>query len=380
MSPRQTTARLVGLLGVLLSCAAGSAQTSGTAGPVVSEARRREVLQAADALTSETLAEVLRRAEAGDVEAQVLAGIAFVDGKGAPKDVNRAIRWLQPAAEKSHPIAQNMLGNLCNDGAGLPRDPVAAVEWYTKAAAQGYAQAQSNLGWAHFDGRGVPANPVEAIRLFRLAAEQGNENGQTSLGYAFAVGKGVEKNPREAAGWYRKAAEQGNATAQLHLALAYISGEGVRKDKAEAETWLGRSSRQGNAIGSFQLALLNLEKPGPGRLDPLSTGVAIEKFELTAEQGYSLGAFALGEMFAGRLAKYHVNEDRLVACTWYTVASRLAGQGEWERLQPEQVAAMRKDLPGRIDKIRKRLAPSQQAACEDGASHWLAEHSLRRRD
>jgi TPR repeat protein len=220
----------------------------------------------------------------------------------------------------------------------------------------------------------VQANPLEAIRLFRLAAEQGNENGQTYLGYAYAVGRGVEKDPREAAWWYRKAAEQGNSTAQLHLAIAHLVGEGVHKDKAEAETWLERSSQQGNAIGSFQLALLNLEKPGPGRLDPLSTRVAIEKFALAAEQGYSLGAFALGEVFTGRLAKYHVNEDKLVACKWYTIASRLEGQGDWERLQPEQVAAMRKDLPGRIEKVRKSLGPTQKAECEAGASDWVRGH------
>ena len=69
---------------------AATAQSSGTSAPVVTEARRREILQAAGTLTSETFADVLRRAEAGEVEAQVLAGIALSDGKVIPKDIDRA--------------------------------------------------------------------------------------------------------------------------------------------------------------------------------------------------------------------------------------------------------------------------------------------------
>jgi len=40
------------------------------------------------------------------------------------------------AAERSHPIAQNMLGTLHNAGTAVPQDPQKAVEWDTKAAAQ----------------------------------------------------------------------------------------------------------------------------------------------------------------------------------------------------------------------------------------------------
>lgn len=357
-----------------------TAQALAAPTPVVTEARRREILQAARSLTAESFADVLRKAEAGEVEAQVLAGIALQDGEVVPKDVETSTRWIRAAAESGHPIAQNMLGNMHSSGTGMPRDPGTAVEWYAKAAAQGYAQAQRNLGWRYVQGEGVAANPVEGVRLFRVAAEQGNVGGQVALGWAYQVGKGVEKNPREAEAWYLKAAEQGDSAAQLDLGLAYERGEGVRKDKAEAERWYMKSSEQGNAIGSFQLGWLYLSKPGPGRTDALATYSAVKYLKLSAEQGYPVAAFVVGEIFSGRMFKYHVETDNLEACTWYVIASSLDKQGRWAELQPEAVAAMRKDLPGRIAKTRKSLGATEYAECERRASDWITAHPQQRQD
>jgi len=360
--------------------AAATTQTPGTSVPVLTEAKRREINQAAERLTSETFADVLRRAEGGDVEAQVLAGIALKDGKVVPKNVDRALYWTRMAAEKSHPMAQNILGNLYRDGLGMPEDSQKAVEWYTKAAAQGYAQGQSNLGVAYFNGQGVPVNPVEAVRLFRLAADQDNLSGQFCLGLAYALGKGVRKNLSEAAAWYRKAAEGGSSGAQINLGWAYLRGEGVPKDKREAEKWFKKASAQGDALGSFRYGFLYLEKPGPGRLDPIATRVGVDSLKLSAEQGYPVAAFVVGEIFSGRMFKYHVETDNLEACTWYVIASSLDKQGRWAESQPEAVAAMRKDLPGRVDKVRKSLEATEYAECERRASDWMTAHPQQRQD
>jgi len=377
MISRRFIARVVGVIGVVVSCAAATAQTPGTPAPVVTEARRREIVEAAAALTSETLTDVLRRAEAGDVEAQVLAGIALQDGKVVSKDVEGAVRWIRLAAENNHPIGQNMLGNAYAKGEGVPQDQQKAVEWYTKAAGQGYAQAQTNLGLAYFQGHWVAVNPVEAVRWFRLAAEQGNVDGQLCLGDAYGLGKGVKKDEREAVAWYRKAAEQGDPVAQHTLAIVYQLGQGVRKDKAEAERWFKKSSEQGFALGSFHYGLIHFEKALPGMTDPLGTQVGIDSWTLSAEQGYPVAAFALGELYTGRIFRYHVSKNELEACSWYTIASHLDKQGEWEN---DAVAAMRKDLPSRIDKIRKNLGPANSAECERRASNWMTAHPQQRQE
>ena len=52
--------------------AAAAAQAAATSAPVVTEAKRREILRAAETLTGETFWDTIGRAEAGDAEAQVL--------------------------------------------------------------------------------------------------------------------------------------------------------------------------------------------------------------------------------------------------------------------------------------------------------------------
>ena len=356
------------------------AQEPGTLTPVVTEARRREIMQAARALTSDTLAETVRRAEAGDVEAQVLAGIAFLDGEVAPKDVDKAASWIRAAAEQGHPIGQNMLGNLYNSGSGMPQDPVKAVEWFGKAAAQGYAQAQNNLGVAYRHGRGVAANAAEAARLFRLAAEQGNISGQVNLAFAYGRGDGVPRSQRDAAAWFRKAAEQGDPDGQIQIGLAYHQGWGVGKDKGEAERWYKKASDQGDATGSYFYGLLYLEKPAPGRTDPIGTQIAVEALQLSATRGYAVAAYVLGDLFSGRIFKYHVTEDELAACAWYVTTSSLDKQGGFDAAPPVVAEEVRKDLPKRLEKSRKDLGARLYAECERRAASWMAAHVRKKQE
>ena len=351
-----------------------STQALGTVPPMVTEARRREILQAADALTKDRLADVLRRAEGGDVEAQVLAGLALDRGKGVATDPARAVEWFRKAAEAGHPVAQNALGLAYANADGLPRDIPKAIEWYTKAAAQGYSSAQANLGGLYYNGQGVPRDLAQAAAWLRKAADQGHQGAQRGLGFLYANGQGVPRDSAQAVAWYRKAAEQGDPAAQVDLAFAYEKGEGVRKDKDEAEKWLKKSSEQGYAIGSFEYGWLYLEKPGPGQLDPLGTLEAVRSLKLSAEQGYPVAAFVLGELFTGRLFRYHVEKDELEACTWYLTASNLDKQGDWGTQVPKPVGRMREDLSGRIDKIRKSLGATRYAECERRASDWMAAH------
>lgn len=356
------------------------AQSPGSPAPVVTEARRREIIQAAQALTSDTLAETVRRAEAGDVEAQVLAGIAFLDGKVVPEDVDQSASWIRAAAETGHPMGQNMLGNLYNSGSGMPQDPVKAVEWFGKAAAQGYAQAQNNLGAAYRHGRGVAANAAEASRLFRLAAEQGNIAGQVNLAFACSTGQGVATNEREAAAWFREAAEQGDPVGQIQIGLAYYQGRGVGKDKGEAERWYKKASDQGDATGSYFYGLLYLEKPAPGRTDPIGTQIAVEALQLSARRGFAVAAYALGDLFSGRIFKYHVTKDELAACAWYVTASSLDTQGGFDAVPPVVAQEVRKDLPKRLEKSRKDLGAGLYAECERRAASWMAAHVQKKPD
>lgn len=357
-----------GVLVVVLmaASAADASQAPTSSAPLVSEAERREILAVLRAITPEAFREALARAEAGDLRAQVIVGLALKNGDGTPKDPAGAERWLRAAAEREHPMGQNGLGLLYQAGVGVPSDAAMAAQWFKKAADRGYAQAAANLGMAYYLGTGVPGDAAEAVRIFRMAADQGNSDAQHWLALAHLEGKGVLSDAREAVVWLRKAADQGDPEAQVDLALVLYQGKGVRKDKDEAAAWLLKASDEGYARGSRLLAELYLEKR-----DPLSTLAAIDRLGLSVRQGSPLGAYQVGLMYSSRFAPHPIPKNELIACTWFTVAGTVDAAGSSPSDSPNELAAMRKDLSERIKKLRKTLGPERSAECDARAAAWL---------
>ena len=90
--------------------------------------------------------ELLRKAaEQGDASAMFKLGVAYIDGRGVPKDEREAVNWSRKAAEQGHAKAMFNLGSMYVNGRGVQKDEREAVNWYRKAAEQGYASAMLNL-------------------------------------------------------------------------------------------------------------------------------------------------------------------------------------------------------------------------------------------
>jgi TPR repeat protein len=220
-----------------------------------------------------------------------------------PKDLAKAARFAQTAAEQNHPAAQGLLGFFYSKGNGVKQDQAAAIVWWKKAAAQGHADSLNALASAYDNGQGVPVDKNEALRLYRLAAERGskearqtlatrdkpqvaqpgqqefdegvrlykagqqaaaaklflraaemgNARAQLQIGYQYNYGEGVPVNGAEAVKWYRRAADQGDATAQANLGAMYEDGNGVPEDWVEAAKWYRKSAEKDNANGQFRL-------------------------------------------------------------------------------------------------------------------------------
>ena len=94
------------------------------------------------------IAEILRRAEQGDVDAQFTLGTLYS-------------------------FSQILFAN--GGRVGPQSDPAKAAKWYRLAAEQGFARAQHNLGLMYANGTGVPQDDVLAYAWLNLAVEQGNE-------------------------------------------------------------------------------------------------------------------------------------------------------------------------------------------------------------
>ena len=75
-----------------------------------------------------------KRAEAGDVAAQRALGFRYRHGVGVEKNQKLAFEWTKKAAEAGDAKAQfNLAGNYAGDESGVKEDPVAATDWYRKA-------------------------------------------------------------------------------------------------------------------------------------------------------------------------------------------------------------------------------------------------------
>jgi TPR repeat protein len=89
-------------------------------------------------LESDVEGEALSAAR-GDVNAQYRLGLAYRDGKGAPRDPAAAANWLLKAANGGQPQAQIALAAMLESGAGVAPDLASAYKWYDLAASSSAA-------------------------------------------------------------------------------------------------------------------------------------------------------------------------------------------------------------------------------------------------
>ena len=211
-----------------------------------------------DVYKEATIAEIIKMAQDGDVEAQFKLAECYHDGVGVEKDLKEAVKWCRKAAEQGKAKAQIMLSVSYYYGNGVSQDKIEALKWCRKAAEQGDAEAQYNLGQCYYKGDGVLQSKTEAAKWYRKAAEQGDAKAQYNLGVCYDVGVGVPQDKTEAVKWFRKAAVQGDALAQYNLGLCYGKGEGVSQDRIEAMKWARKAAEQGDAQGQCLLGTLYL--------------------------------------------------------------------------------------------------------------------------
>ena len=87
----------------------------------------------------DSLADMKKWAEQGNVEYQLKVGSIYYEGKGVRQDLVLARRMFQKAANKGDARGQGALGFFYEDGlGGLKRNRATAKEWYGKACDKGY--------------------------------------------------------------------------------------------------------------------------------------------------------------------------------------------------------------------------------------------------
>jgi hypothetical protein len=82
------------------------------------------------------IADIQRKAAAGDAKAQFDLAKAYSDGVGVPKDPQKALEWMRKSAVRGYAGAEVILGYMCLKGIEMQQDSHQAAEWYRKAARQ----------------------------------------------------------------------------------------------------------------------------------------------------------------------------------------------------------------------------------------------------
>jgi TPR repeat protein len=183
---------------------------------------------------------LLRAADQGSFEAQVVLGTAHMTGTKFAKDDALAAKYLQLAVEqinldasqdRARAIAQYYLASLYEQGRGVEKSHENAIQYLKLAAANGNPGAEFDLGVLYSDGhRGLPADKAQACQLFVKAADGGHIRAMHNAAYCYQSGTGVAKDLNAAVKYYTQAAEAGSARSQYNLAMAY--GELGQPDKA----------------------------------------------------------------------------------------------------------------------------------------------------
>jgi TPR repeat protein len=235
---------------------------------------------------------IAHQAVEGDAGAQLLYGLAYLEGRyHLQPDAKKAAYWLLRAARDGQPYAQMEMGKLYAAGTGVDKDPGHAVYWWRKAARAGNPEAQYRLGKARLEGFGVDKNPARAVHWLTKAGENGNADAQYLLGKMYHDGYAVAQDNELARDWLSRAAARGHSDAinllavvndvlkyttmvyqqsadvlkqkaaegdplaQYELGLRYESGAwDVTKDNKKALHWLSEAAKNGNRHAMAALA------------------------------------------------------------------------------------------------------------------------------
>jgi TPR repeat protein len=217
--------------------------------------------------------ELLERAKAGDVEAEVQAAHAY----SANHNWKKAAEWYEKAERQGNAEAAYQLGieywlGMLPQTRGLLRIPQPDVNYNVgmarihilKAAMAGYGPACGWMGYYYEKGYAViqPDAVTTSSGDMRVSPSYGggvSAHGSTREETRFGSGPDYA----EAILWYRKAAEQNDAISEYSLGRFYEQGLGVKQNPTLALSWYKRAAGHGNADARTRYELLSEEMSTP---------------------------------------------------------------------------------------------------------------------
>lgn len=179
-------------------------------------------------------------ADDGDAAYMYKAGLCLLNANGTPADAERAVEYLQDAAQAEYIPAQMKLADCYRSGTGIAPNLQEMFYWYNLAARAENAEAQTKLGYCYYKGLGIVVNYEKAAFWLKRAADGGSVEAMLMLGYLYRDGVGVDPSEKTALQWFGKAADNDNAEAQYELGMSLLNSK-----HDEAMEWLRKSGDNG---------------------------------------------------------------------------------------------------------------------------------------
>ena len=294
-----------------------------------------------------------KRAQAGDVQAQVALGRALQDD-GVAADKAAGTEWYRKAAQAGSADGAWMLGSSTMAGVGVTRDVPTAIDWMRKSVAiDQNADHMAVLAVALLATGGTQ----EALQWAQKAADKGSSKGMEVLAMARLSGEmGLPKDVALAEKLLASAAQKGDVDAQLSLGQFYITGLFGRHDVAAGARWLQAAADAGSAKAAGTLAYFLITGKESVPVDA-ARGVALARKAMASNE--MLGHYAMGVAYVTGTG---IAENP--AEGWYEIslAQRMDNQQQLKTAADYLAKASAKLTPTQLAQVKARVDAAAGAA------------------
>ena len=199
--------------------------------------------------------ELLKRAKAGETDAQMAVAEAYFKGIGVLPSAIESLHWLEKAADKNKHASVQIV-NMYMNGYGIPQNKEKGFEIAEKYANKGNEIQMFNLAGYYLNGVGTNANLDKAIECYEKAYEMGYLEAPYFLGYIYQTNQEV-KDTEKMLKWYQTAADINDARACYNLAYIYYDGSVVVKDNKKALEYANKALQYGLEQAKDLIELIN---------------------------------------------------------------------------------------------------------------------------
>lgn len=294
-----------------------------------------------------------KRAQAGDVQAQVALGRALQDD-GIAADKAAGTEWYRKAAMAGSADGAWMLGSATMAGVGVTRDVPTAIDWMRKSVGiDQNADHMAVLAVALLATGGTQ----EALQWAQKAADKGSSKGMEVLAMARLSGEmGLPKDVALAEKLLTAAAQKGDVDAELSLGQFYITGLFGRHDVAAGARWLQAAADAGSAKAAGTLAYFLITGKESVPVDA-KRGVALARKAMASNE--MLGHYAMGVAY---ITGAGIAENP--AEGWYEIslAQRMDNQQQLKSAADYLAKASAKLTPAQLAQLKARVDADAGAA------------------